>query len=63
MIVKLLEDSVGTPLRAPGFPARLDPTRREIEFRHGRIQNEHKGDAKPQQNKTFALRRRCYSAN
>jgi 3-hydroxyisobutyrate dehydrogenase len=25
MIVKLLEDSVGTPLRAPGFPARLDP--------------------------------------
>lgn len=24
MIVKLLEDSVGTPLRAPGFPARLD---------------------------------------
>jgi 3-hydroxyisobutyrate dehydrogenase len=23
MIVKLLEDSVGTPLRAPGFPARL----------------------------------------
>jgi 3-hydroxyisobutyrate dehydrogenase len=25
MIVKLLEDSVGTPLRAPGFPARLAP--------------------------------------
>jgi 3-hydroxyisobutyrate dehydrogenase len=25
MIVKLLEDSVGTPLRAPGFPARLEP--------------------------------------
>jgi len=25
MIVKLLEDSVGTPLRAPGFPARLQP--------------------------------------
>jgi 3-hydroxyisobutyrate dehydrogenase len=25
MIVKLLEDCVGTPLRAPGFPARLDP--------------------------------------
>jgi 3-hydroxyisobutyrate dehydrogenase len=25
MIVKLLEDSVGTPLRAPGFPARLGP--------------------------------------
>jgi 3-hydroxyisobutyrate dehydrogenase len=25
MIVKLLEDAVGTPLRAPGFPARLDP--------------------------------------
>jgi 3-hydroxyisobutyrate dehydrogenase len=24
MIVKLLEDSVGTPLRAPGFPARLE---------------------------------------
>jgi len=24
MIVKLLEDAVGTPLRAPGFPARLD---------------------------------------
>jgi 3-hydroxyisobutyrate dehydrogenase len=23
MIVKLLEDSVGTPLRAPGFPPRL----------------------------------------
>ena len=23
MIVKLLEDAVGTPLRAPGFPARL----------------------------------------
>jgi 3-hydroxyisobutyrate dehydrogenase len=23
MIVKLLEDSVGTPLRAPGFPERL----------------------------------------
>jgi len=22
--VKLLEDAVGTPLRAPGFPARLD---------------------------------------
>jgi 3-hydroxyisobutyrate dehydrogenase len=26
MIVKLLEDSVGTPLRAPGFPARLGST-------------------------------------
>jgi 3-hydroxyisobutyrate dehydrogenase len=26
MIVKLLEDSVGTPLRAPGFPARLGNT-------------------------------------
>jgi 3-hydroxyisobutyrate dehydrogenase-like beta-hydroxyacid dehydrogenase len=26
MIVKLLEDSVGTPLRAPGFPARLAPS-------------------------------------
>jgi 3-hydroxyisobutyrate dehydrogenase len=25
MIVKLLEEAVGTPLRAPGFPARLDP--------------------------------------
>jgi 3-hydroxyisobutyrate dehydrogenase-like beta-hydroxyacid dehydrogenase len=25
MIVKLLEDAVGTPLRAPGFPARLEP--------------------------------------
>jgi 3-hydroxyisobutyrate dehydrogenase len=25
MIVKLLEDSVGTPLRAPGFPPRLAP--------------------------------------
>jgi 3-hydroxyisobutyrate dehydrogenase len=25
MIVKLLEDSVGTPLRAAGFPARLGP--------------------------------------
>jgi 3-hydroxyisobutyrate dehydrogenase len=25
MIVKLLEDSVGTPLRAPGFPAKLAP--------------------------------------
>jgi 3-hydroxyisobutyrate dehydrogenase len=25
MIVKLLEDSVGTPLRAPGFPSRLSP--------------------------------------
>jgi 3-hydroxyisobutyrate dehydrogenase len=25
MIVKLLEDSVGMPLRAPGFPARLGP--------------------------------------
>jgi 3-hydroxyisobutyrate dehydrogenase len=25
MIVKLLEDSVGTPLRAPGFPSRLGP--------------------------------------
>jgi 3-hydroxyisobutyrate dehydrogenase len=25
MIVKLLEDAVGTPLRAPGFPARLQP--------------------------------------
>ena len=25
MIVKLLEDAVDTPLRAPGFPARLDP--------------------------------------
>ena len=25
MIVKLLEDAVGTPLRAPGFPARLTP--------------------------------------
>ena len=25
MIVKLLEDSVGTPLRAPGFPAKLSP--------------------------------------
>ena len=25
MIVKLLEDSVGTSLRAPGFPARLGP--------------------------------------
>jgi len=25
MIVKLLEDSVGTPLRAPGFPAQLGP--------------------------------------
>jgi len=25
MIVKLLEDSVGTELRAPGFPARLGP--------------------------------------
>jgi 3-hydroxyisobutyrate dehydrogenase len=23
MIVKLLEDAVGTPLRAPGFPAKL----------------------------------------
>ena len=37
MIVKLLEDAVGTPLRAPGFPARLgaralvsDPTRHRI---------------------------------
>jgi 3-hydroxyisobutyrate dehydrogenase len=29
MIVKLLEDAVGTPLRAPGFPERLGP---EIEF-------------------------------
>jgi 3-hydroxyisobutyrate dehydrogenase len=27
MIVKLLEDAVGTPLRAPGFPARLGPER------------------------------------
>ncbi len=26
MIVKLLEDAVGTSLRAPGFPARLGPT-------------------------------------
>ena len=26
MIVKLLEDAVGTPLRAPGFPARLNAT-------------------------------------
>jgi 3-hydroxyisobutyrate dehydrogenase len=25
MIVKLLEDAVHTPLRAPGFPARLGP--------------------------------------
>jgi 3-hydroxyisobutyrate dehydrogenase len=25
MIVKLLEDAVGTPLRAPGFPAQLGP--------------------------------------
>jgi hypothetical protein len=25
MIVKLLEDSVGMPLRSPGFPARLGP--------------------------------------
>ena len=25
MIVKLLEDALGTPLRAPGFPARLSP--------------------------------------
>jgi 3-hydroxyisobutyrate dehydrogenase-like beta-hydroxyacid dehydrogenase len=25
MIVKLLEDAVGTPLRAPGFPSRLSP--------------------------------------
>jgi len=25
MIVKLLEDAVGTPLRAPGFPAQLSP--------------------------------------
>jgi hypothetical protein len=25
MIVKLLEDAVQTPLRAPGFPARLGP--------------------------------------
>ena len=25
MIVKLLEDAVGTPLRAPGFPAKLGP--------------------------------------
>jgi len=25
MIVKLLEDAVGTPLRAPGFPSRLGP--------------------------------------
>jgi 3-hydroxyisobutyrate dehydrogenase len=25
MIVKLLEDSVGTPLRAPGFPSKLGP--------------------------------------
>ena len=24
MIVKLLEDAVGTDLRAPGFPARLE---------------------------------------
>jgi 3-hydroxyisobutyrate dehydrogenase len=29
MIVKLLEDAVGTPLRAPGFPERLGP---QIEF-------------------------------
>jgi 3-hydroxyisobutyrate dehydrogenase-like beta-hydroxyacid dehydrogenase len=29
MIVKLLEDAMGTPLRAPGFPERLGP---EIEF-------------------------------
>ena len=28
MIVKLLEDAVGTPLRAPGFPARLGPQHR-----------------------------------
>ena len=41
MIVKLLEDAVGTPLRAPGFPARLGPGallsahRRRIEFPHG----------------------------
>ena len=28
MIVKLLEDAVGTPLRAPGFPARLGPAHR-----------------------------------
>lgn len=26
MIVKLLEDAVGTPLRAPGFPAKLRPS-------------------------------------
>ncbi len=26
MIVKLLEDAVGTPLRAPGFPAKLGPS-------------------------------------
>ena len=25
MIVKLLEDAAGTDLRAPGFPARLEP--------------------------------------
>jgi len=25
MLVKLLEDAVGTPLRAPGFPAKLGP--------------------------------------
>jgi 3-hydroxyisobutyrate dehydrogenase-like beta-hydroxyacid dehydrogenase len=28
MIVKLLEDAVGTPLRAPGFPAKLGPEHR-----------------------------------
>jgi 3-hydroxyisobutyrate dehydrogenase len=28
MIVKLLEDAVGTPLRAAGFPARLAAERR-----------------------------------
>jgi hypothetical protein len=25
MIVRLLEDAVGTPLRAPGYPAKLGP--------------------------------------
>jgi hypothetical protein len=48
MIVKLLEDSVGTPLRAPGFPARLgaddqahgndlEAASKDIEFPHDGI--------------------------
>jgi hypothetical protein len=35
----------------------------DIEFPYDRIENQHAGDACPQQNSAFALRGRCYSLN